>query len=76
LKVFKPRDMQHPIPFKPGIKSFEQKQRQYNPKTADKVKAIEDTSFSNALDKIIMYLHKLNEDRLVVADRISSHQQK
>ncbi|KAH9317514.1 hypothetical protein KI387_019283, partial [Taxus chinensis] len=40
------------------------------------MKAIEDTSFRDALDKRIMYLHKLNEDRLVVADRISVHQQK
>ncbi|KAH9294727.1 hypothetical protein KI387_038315, partial [Taxus chinensis] len=40
------------------------------------MKAIEDTSFGDALDKRIMYLHKLNEDRLVVADRISVHQQK
>ncbi|KAH9318128.1 hypothetical protein KI387_019897, partial [Taxus chinensis] len=40
------------------------------------MKAIEDTSFSDALDKRIMYLHKLNEERLEVADRISAHQQK
>ncbi|KAH9302229.1 hypothetical protein KI387_013812, partial [Taxus chinensis] len=40
------------------------------------MKAIEDTSFSDALDKRIMYLHKLNEDRLEVADRIAAHQQK
>ncbi|KAH9287944.1 hypothetical protein KI387_032061, partial [Taxus chinensis] len=41
LKAFKPKDMQHSIPFKPGIKPF-----------------------------------KLNEDRLVVADKIFVHQQK
>ncbi|KAH9311132.1 hypothetical protein KI387_026167, partial [Taxus chinensis] len=40
------------------------------------MKAIEDTSFNDSLDKRIMYLHKLNEDRLEVADRISAHQQK
>ncbi|KAH9293424.1 hypothetical protein KI387_041372, partial [Taxus chinensis] len=40
------------------------------------MKAIEDTSFSDALDKRVMYLHKLNEDRLEVADRIATHQQK
>ncbi|KAH9331379.1 hypothetical protein KI387_003487, partial [Taxus chinensis] len=40
------------------------------------MKAIEDTSFNDALDKRIMYLHKLNEDRLEVADKISTHQQK
>ncbi|KAH9316571.1 hypothetical protein KI387_025198, partial [Taxus chinensis] len=28
------------------------------------MKAIEDTSFNDSLDKRIMYLHKLNEDRL------------
>ncbi|KAH9315505.1 hypothetical protein KI387_024132, partial [Taxus chinensis] len=36
----------------------------------------EDTSFNDALDKRIMYLHKLNEDRLEVTDKISAHQQK
>ncbi|KAH9318191.1 hypothetical protein KI387_019960, partial [Taxus chinensis] len=40
------------------------------------MKAIEDTSFNDSLDKRIMYLYKLNEDRLKVADRISAHQQK
>ncbi|KAH9299161.1 hypothetical protein KI387_030843, partial [Taxus chinensis] len=40
------------------------------------MKAIEDTSFNDSLDKRIMYLHKLNEDRLTVANKISTHQQK
>ncbi|KAH9292643.1 hypothetical protein KI387_042171, partial [Taxus chinensis] len=40
------------------------------------MKAIEDTSFNYSLDKRIMYLYKLNEYRLKVADRISAHQQK
>ncbi|KAH9319952.1 hypothetical protein KI387_021721, partial [Taxus chinensis] len=40
------------------------------------MKAIEDTSLSDSLDKRIMYLKKLNEDRMQVFDRISSHQEK
>ncbi|KAH9307170.1 hypothetical protein KI387_044385, partial [Taxus chinensis] len=40
------------------------------------MKAIEDASFTNSLDKRIMYLQKLNEDRLQVVDRISAHQLK
>ncbi|KAH9318836.1 hypothetical protein KI387_020605 [Taxus chinensis] len=38
------------------------------------MKAIEDTSFNDSLDKRIMYLYKLDEDKLRVADKISAHQ--
>ncbi|KAH9298610.1 hypothetical protein KI387_030292, partial [Taxus chinensis] len=40
------------------------------------MKAIEDTRFRDALDKENYVPAQLNEDRLMVADRISVHQQK
>lgn len=40
------------------------------------MKAIEDARFTNSLDKRIMYLQKLNEEKLQVVNRISTHQLK
>ncbi|KAH9294895.1 hypothetical protein KI387_038483, partial [Taxus chinensis] len=37
LKDFHPKEMQHFIPLKPGIKPFKKKQRQYNLKIADTI---------------------------------------
>ncbi|KAH9288760.1 hypothetical protein KI387_032877, partial [Taxus chinensis] len=40
------------------------------------MKAIEDSSFVSPLDKRIVYLQNLNEDKLQIFDRISAHQLK
>ncbi|KAH9307182.1 hypothetical protein KI387_044397, partial [Taxus chinensis] len=40
------------------------------------MKTIEDSSFSSSLDKRILYLQKLDEDRLQVVDKITTHQLK
>ena len=36
-------------------------------------KAIEDETFDNSVDKRIMYLSELEENRVQVADRITEH---
>ncbi|KAH9303390.1 hypothetical protein KI387_014973, partial [Taxus chinensis] len=37
IKAFQPKEMQHFIPLKSGIKPFKKKQRKYNPKIADTI---------------------------------------